>query len=225
MRQIPLEDNSMDCALSTWTICTIPDMAKALAELRRVLKPGGRLHFLEHGHAPDNGVARLQCFLKSIQKLYAGGCRLNVRMGELIREAGFDIVELSNFYMPGRSTPRTCTRASRSILRATASRLERVAESWNGVGAEAEPAMTLCVTARSPEAIAVDPKGWIRDRVCGPVCADAVRASVAHRRRQDAAVLEWRGGAVSVSAFDDKAIPPKPVKKRRWRATWAPIYR
>ena len=85
--------------------------------------------------------------------------------------------------------------------------------------------MTLCVTARSPEAIAVDPKGWIRDRVCGPVCADAVWASVAHRRRQDAAVLEWRGGGSFVSAFDDKAIPPKPVKKRRWRATWAPIYR
>lgn len=99
--QIPLAENSMDCALSTWTICTIPDMAQALRELRRVLKPGGRLHFLEHGLSPEAGVARWQRWLNPIQKVYAGGCRLNVKMDQLIREAGFDIVDLENFYMTG----------------------------------------------------------------------------------------------------------------------------
>lgn len=100
-QRLPLEDDSQDTALSTWTMCTIPDVAAALAELRRVLKPGGTLHFLEHGLAPDAKVQRWQHRLEPLQKRLFGGCHLTRRISQLLSEAGFEVVERSEFYESG----------------------------------------------------------------------------------------------------------------------------
>ena len=75
-QSLPLPDDSCDTALSTWTLCTIPDVAAALQEVRRVLKPGGTLHFVEHGLAPDEKVQRWQHRLEPMQKRLFGGCHL-----------------------------------------------------------------------------------------------------------------------------------------------------
>ena len=101
---LQLGTNSMDAALSTWTLCTIPDMPAALSELRRVLKPGGAFHFLEHGLSPDPKLARWQCVMNPMQQIFAGGCRLNVPIADIIHDAGFHIVELDNFFMSGVRT-------------------------------------------------------------------------------------------------------------------------
>ena len=98
---LPFPDASFDAALSTWTMCTIPDVAGALAELRRVLKPGAELHFVEHGLAPDAGVRRWQHRLEPLQKRVFGGCHLTRTMPELIGAAGFEIAELDAFYEKG----------------------------------------------------------------------------------------------------------------------------
>lgn len=100
-QSLPFEDDSFDTALSTWTMCTIPDPAAALAELRRVLRPGGRLHFVEHGLAPDAGVQRWQHRLEPVQKRLAGGCHLTRPIADLIRDAGFDVIALDEFYQRG----------------------------------------------------------------------------------------------------------------------------
>jgi ubiquinone/menaquinone biosynthesis C-methylase UbiE len=99
--QIPLDARSVDAALSTWTLCTIPRAERALGELRRVLKPGGRYHFLEHGLSTDAGVARWQKRLNPIQGFVAGGCKLDVPIERAIREAGFELAELETFYTVG----------------------------------------------------------------------------------------------------------------------------
>ena len=98
---IPLEDSSVDTVVTTWTLCTIPDVARALAEMRRVLRPGGQLLFAEHGLSPDRGVRKWQDRLNPVWKSIAGGCHLNRPIAELIEAAGFRISRLDNGYMQG----------------------------------------------------------------------------------------------------------------------------
>ena len=100
-QQLPFEDESADAVLSTWTLCTIPDAVAALREVRRVLKPGGTLHFVEHGRAPDEGVARWQDRLNPIQNVVAVGCNLNRDIPALIEAAGLKIDRLEASYTKG----------------------------------------------------------------------------------------------------------------------------
>ena len=98
---LPFEDDSFDSALSTWTMCTIPDLPAALAELRRVLKRGGTLHFLEHGLAPDEKVQRWQHRLEPMQKKLFGGCHLTRPVPDLVAGAADAIAALDVFYEDG----------------------------------------------------------------------------------------------------------------------------
>jgi ubiquinone/menaquinone biosynthesis C-methylase UbiE len=98
---LPFADDSFDHALSTWTMCTIPDIGGALGELRRVLKPGGTLHFVEHGLAPDEKVRAWQHRLEPIQKRLFGGCHLTRPTVELLRGAGFEITAVDSYYEKG----------------------------------------------------------------------------------------------------------------------------
>lgn len=94
-------DDSFDTVLSTFTLCTIPDVEAALREILRVLRPGGSFEFLEHGLAPEPGVARWQHRLDPLQKATAGGCHLSRDIPELISSAGFEITTLEQRYLPG----------------------------------------------------------------------------------------------------------------------------
>ena len=98
---LPLEDASVDTAVSTWTLCSIPEPLQALREIRRVLRPGGRLLFVEHGRAPEAEVTSWQDRLTPLWKHCAGGCHLNRKVDDLLRAAGFDIVELHTAYSKG----------------------------------------------------------------------------------------------------------------------------
>ena len=100
-QKLPLPDNSCDAALSTYTLCTIPDVSAALAELRRVLKPGGTFHFLDHGLAPDEPVRRWQHRLDPLQQKLFGGCHLTRPIADLVTEAGFTITDVDIFYEKG----------------------------------------------------------------------------------------------------------------------------
>ena len=97
-QSLPLPDASCDAALSTFTLCTIPDAGAALAEIRRVLKPGGTFHFLEHGLAPDEKVRRWQHRLEPMQKRIFGGCHLTRPIADLVTGAGFEITGIDVFY-------------------------------------------------------------------------------------------------------------------------------
>ena len=103
--RLDLPSQSCDTALSTWTLCTIPDIDAALAELSRVLKPGGKFHFVEHGHAPDINVAHWQQRIEPINKRVAGGCHLTRRIPETIEHAGFVIEHLDTYYVKGEPRP------------------------------------------------------------------------------------------------------------------------
>jgi SAM-dependent methyltransferase len=94
-------DGAFDCALSSWTLCTIPEPQAALAELRRVLRPGGTFHFVEHGLAPDERVRRWQRRLEPLQKRLLGGCHLTRPIVGLVTAAGFTVTAVDAFYDPG----------------------------------------------------------------------------------------------------------------------------
>jgi ubiquinone/menaquinone biosynthesis C-methylase UbiE len=100
-QSLPFPDHGFDAALSTWTLCTIPDVAAALREVRRVLRPGGTLHFLEHGLAPDERVRRWQRRLEPVQYRLFGGCHLTRRIVDLLAEAGFTVGQVDVFYERG----------------------------------------------------------------------------------------------------------------------------
>ncbi len=99
--QIPAPDHSFDSIVCTWTLCSIPNVYRALAEMRRVLKPAGQLIFIEHGRSPDAGVARTQQWLEPAWKPIGGGCHLARQPDHLISDAGFQVTRLEQGYEPG----------------------------------------------------------------------------------------------------------------------------
>ena len=103
---IPLDDRSIDTVVTTWTLCSIPQAATALSEMRRVLRPGGRLLFVEHGLAPDDSVRRWQHRLTPVWRACAGGCHLNRPIAAMIEGAGFRLERVETGHIPG---PRPMT--------------------------------------------------------------------------------------------------------------------
>lgn len=99
--EIPLEPDSVDTVLVTYTLCSIPDVITALEGMRRVLKPGGQLLFCEHGIAPDDDVRRWQNRLNSTWSRFSGGCNMNLDIPALIDQGGFEITVDERMYIPG----------------------------------------------------------------------------------------------------------------------------
>ena len=110
-QRLPLDDASADSVLCTWSLCTIPDPLAAVREMRRVLRPGGSLHFVEHGRSPDDGVRRWQDRLNGIQQKVAGGCNLNRDIGSIIENGGFEYVNAA--VDPAGTSTRSTARVSR----------------------------------------------------------------------------------------------------------------
>jgi len=102
---IPLDNNSVDTAVMTYTLCSIPDSHVAMAEIRRVLKPGGKLIYIEHGRAPDEGVLRWQNRLNPLWKVFSGGCNLNRPVPEILEQSGFRSANMQTMYLPGSWRP------------------------------------------------------------------------------------------------------------------------
>lgn len=98
---LPLADDSADAALSTWTLCSIPDPVAAVREINRVLRPGGTLHFVEHGCSPDPGVRKWQRRLNPIQRRIACGCNLDRDIPSILKDGGLSVDTLNTYYMKG----------------------------------------------------------------------------------------------------------------------------
>jgi ubiquinone/menaquinone biosynthesis C-methylase UbiE len=98
---VPLDDGAVDTVLTTWTLCSIPNVEAALHEMKRVLAPSGRLLFVEHGRSKDAGVIRWQDRLTPMWKRMAGGCHLNRPIRELIERAGFEVESIDTGYLKG----------------------------------------------------------------------------------------------------------------------------
>jgi SAM-dependent methyltransferase len=108
-QRIEVDDASYDAVLTTFTLCTIPDAAAALQEVRRVLRPGGMLHFLEHGLAPDASVVAWQHRLEPLQRVVFAGCHLTRDVPALVVDAGLEITLLEQRYLPGPAISRPWT--------------------------------------------------------------------------------------------------------------------
>lgn len=102
--ELPFEDGRFDCVVSTWTLCSIRDARRAIAEIERILKPGGRFLFLEHGLSDDPGIRRWQNRLSPLQKRLADGCRLDLHVESLVRSGTFQEIRVERFLL--ESTPR-----------------------------------------------------------------------------------------------------------------------
>jgi ubiquinone/menaquinone biosynthesis C-methylase UbiE len=98
---LSVESDSIDHVLTTWTLCSIPDVDRALSEIRRVLRSGGLFHFVEHGRSPDPNVAAWQNRLTPIQRRVAGGCHLNRPIDQLVLNSGLELTRLENYYAKG----------------------------------------------------------------------------------------------------------------------------
>src|SRR6202048_2154224 len=101
---IPLDKHSVDTIVTTWTLCSIPQAATAIADMRRVMRPGGKLLFVEHGVAPDEGVRRWQDWLTPAWRRISGGCHLNRPIRSMIEAAGFRVDRIATGHMPGPKT-------------------------------------------------------------------------------------------------------------------------
>jgi SAM-dependent methyltransferase len=100
-QHLPFEDGSADAVLCTWSLCTIPDPVLAVREARRVLRPGGTFHFVEHGRAPDPGVLRWQQRLDPVQRRIACGCHLSRDIPSILEAAGMRVERMERYYGPG----------------------------------------------------------------------------------------------------------------------------
>jgi ubiquinone/menaquinone biosynthesis C-methylase UbiE len=100
-QDLPLPDACVDHVVTTWTLCSIPDVAQALREIRRVLRPGGGFHFVEHGRAPEPAIARWQTRLNPLQRRLFGGCHLDRDIEALVRSSGLELTRIERYYMKG----------------------------------------------------------------------------------------------------------------------------
>jgi ubiquinone/menaquinone biosynthesis C-methylase UbiE len=114
-QRLDLPDHSHDCALVTFSLCTIPHPLLALREARRVVRDGGRLHALEHGRAPDESVRRWQRRLEPVQRALAGGCHLTRDIPALVESAGWHVEDLEQAYLPGPAVSRPWTYGYRLV--------------------------------------------------------------------------------------------------------------
>jgi ubiquinone/menaquinone biosynthesis C-methylase UbiE len=112
---IDAPDENFDSVVCTFTLCTIPDPASALGQMRRVLKPGGRFFFVEHGRSSEPKVQRWQDRLNGFQKAICGGCNMNRDIERLVREAGFEFDQLEKYYMKG--APKVAGFVTRAVAR------------------------------------------------------------------------------------------------------------
>lgn len=114
-QRLPLPDASVDAALCTWSLCTIPDPVAAVAEVRRVLRPGGHLHFVEHGLAPDQNVRRWQARMNPLQRRLVGGCTLDRDIPALLARGGMRITDLDTYYADGEPKALAATYEGRAV--------------------------------------------------------------------------------------------------------------